>query len=100
MAVQKGAYLRYSGPAQSQMVMGYGKFLRDEAKFVDYLTACAFRDERCAAEGWEVSDEPFTSSDTRRTTVNSPATTKRDSTSRADAKEKREAREAWEHDKS
>ncbi len=49
--------LRYSGPVPRVTVTGFGHFSPGDEKDVDYLTAGAFRDERCAAEGWEVIDD-------------------------------------------
>jgi hypothetical protein len=59
MPAQKRMYVRYNGPLSTTVLEGHGHFARGEVKPVDYLTACALKDERCAAEGWEVSDEPF-----------------------------------------
>jgi len=54
-----GAYVRYNGRLPVVVLGGYGNLLQGESRFVDQLTAGAFRDPLCAEEGWEVSDTPF-----------------------------------------
>ena len=49
------ATLTYSGLLENPMVQGYGHFVKDEAKEVDDLTAGAFANPECEAEGWFVT---------------------------------------------
>lgn len=62
MATQNGGYLRYNGPMNSVLVENYGHFTKGESKLVDYLTFCAFNNDDCKKEGWEVSEKEFSSS--------------------------------------
>ena len=70
MATPTGGYLRYNGPLGKALVANHGHFLRGESKFVDYLTLCAFKNPACAAEGWEVSEKPFSNEADKKTSVN------------------------------
>jgi len=50
------ATLKYTGLLENPMVQGYGHFTPDEEKEVDDITAGAFNNPECEAEGWIVGD--------------------------------------------
>lgn len=53
------ARLKYEGPLPVVEVQGFGHFSPGDSKEVDRVTAGAFTDPRCVAEGWVVEfDEP------------------------------------------
>lgn len=72
--------LRYEGPLTTAQVSGFGHFLPGEEKTVDFMTAAAFSDPRCAAEGWVViPDEAPKAEDAtvQQTTTGTPPTAER-----------------------